>query len=88
MRWFDISFAIFALAVAIWIICITITEVSFIKRYLADKYFKLYNCIGWTAQILGVILVAVLGLALIVYLLALAYYLLTGVISIGGSKCG
>lgn len=86
MRWFDISFAVFALAIAIWIICITITELSFVKRYLADKYFKLYNCIGWTAQILGVIIVVLL----IFCLLALAYYLLTGAISIsiGGSKCG
>ena len=77
MRWFDIPFAIFVLAVAMWIICIciTITEISFVKRYLADKYFKLYNCISLTAQILGVIFVTVLSLALIVYLIVSAYYL-------------
>lgn len=84
MYWFNVCVAVFALTFAVWFVCILLTEVLFIKRYLADKHFKLYNFIGCVAQVLGITIVVVLAFALVAYLLLLAYSLLTGTISIGG----
>lgn len=84
MHWCDVSVAVLALMVVVFLISIMLTETPFIRRYLINKHFKLYNRIGKFCEILGAVIVAVLAFASVLYLILLAYALLTGMISIRG----
>lgn len=84
MYWYDVSLAVLILTVVVFLICATLTEIPCTKRYLTDNHFKLYDRINKLCRISGVIIAIVLVLALISYLILIAYGLLTGVISIKG----